>query len=56
MPYTEKDMFVSSTRKPHGGLAQPLPMDVSQQAAVLDLLDARRRAPYRHHGDDRTGL
>ena len=39
MPYAEKDMFVSSTRRPHGGLAQPLPMDVSQQAAVLDLID-----------------
>src|SRR6478672_8647076 len=32
-------MFVSKTRKPQGGLAQPLPMDVSQQAAVLDLID-----------------
>jgi hypothetical protein len=40
-------MFVSSTRKPHGGLAQPLPMDVSQRAAVLTTFSARRRAPYR---------
>ncbi|HET7912630.1 MAG TPA: amidase [Pseudolabrys sp.] len=39
MPYASKDMFVSKTRKPHGGLAQPLPMESSQQAAVLDLLD-----------------
>lgn len=39
MPYASKDMFVSTTRKPHGGLAQPLPIELSQQAAVLDLLD-----------------
>jgi aspartyl-tRNA(Asn)/glutamyl-tRNA(Gln) amidotransferase subunit A len=39
MPYASKDMFVSTTRKPHGGLAQPLPMELPQQAAVLDLLD-----------------
>ena len=39
MPYAAKDMFVSNTRHPHGGLAQPLPMDTSQQAEVLDLLD-----------------
>ena len=39
MPYASKDMFVSETRKPHGGLAQALPMDASQQAEVLDLLD-----------------
>jgi aspartyl-tRNA(Asn)/glutamyl-tRNA(Gln) amidotransferase subunit A len=39
MPYASKDMFVSRTRKPHGGLAQPLPIEFSQQAAVLDLLD-----------------
>jgi aspartyl-tRNA(Asn)/glutamyl-tRNA(Gln) amidotransferase subunit A len=39
MPYASKDMFMSRTRKPHGGLAQPLPMDVSQQAEVLDRLD-----------------
>jgi aspartyl-tRNA(Asn)/glutamyl-tRNA(Gln) amidotransferase subunit A len=39
MPYASKDMFVSKTRRPHGGLAQPLPMDASQQAAVLGLLD-----------------
>jgi len=39
MPYASKDMFVSKTRKPHGGLAQPLPMQDSQQAEVLNLLD-----------------
>ena len=39
MPYASKDMFVSRTRKPHGGLAQPLPMESSQQAEVLSLLD-----------------
>ncbi len=39
MPYASKDMFVSKTRKPHGGLAQPLPMESSQQAEVLNLLD-----------------
>ena len=39
MPYASKDMFVSKTRKPHGGLAQPLPMQASRQAEVLNLLD-----------------
>ena len=39
MPYAAKDIFVSATRMPHGGLAQPLPMTKVQQAAVLDLLD-----------------
>ena len=39
MPCASKDMFVSRTRKPHGGLAQPLPMQSSQQATVLNLLD-----------------
>jgi aspartyl-tRNA(Asn)/glutamyl-tRNA(Gln) amidotransferase subunit A len=39
MPYASKDMFVSTTRKPHGGLAQPLPMESSQQAEVLNLVD-----------------
>ena len=39
MPYALKDMFVSSTRRPHGGLAQPLPMPSSRQAEVLTLLD-----------------
>jgi len=39
MPYASKDMFVSKTRNPHGGLAQALPMATSQQAEVLDLLD-----------------
>jgi len=39
MPYASKDMFVSRTRKPHGGLSQPLPMLSSQQAEVFTLLD-----------------
>ncbi len=39
MPYALKDMFVSSTRRPHGGLARPLPMPSSRQAEVLTLLD-----------------
>jgi aspartyl-tRNA(Asn)/glutamyl-tRNA(Gln) amidotransferase subunit A len=39
MPYASKDMFVSGARRPHGGLARPLPMPSSQQAEVLTLLD-----------------
>jgi aspartyl-tRNA(Asn)/glutamyl-tRNA(Gln) amidotransferase subunit A len=39
MPYAAKDMFVCRTRAPQGGLAQPLPMESSQQAEVLNLLD-----------------
>jgi aspartyl-tRNA(Asn)/glutamyl-tRNA(Gln) amidotransferase subunit A len=39
MPYASKDMFMSKTRRPHGGLAQPLPMDPSRQAEVLDRLN-----------------
>ena len=39
MPYAAKDMFVSKARQPHGGLAQPLPMDATQRADVLNLLD-----------------
>jgi aspartyl-tRNA(Asn)/glutamyl-tRNA(Gln) amidotransferase subunit A len=39
MPYAAKDIFVSTTRMPHGGLAEPLPMMQGPQAAVLDLLD-----------------
>jgi aspartyl-tRNA(Asn)/glutamyl-tRNA(Gln) amidotransferase subunit A len=39
MPYAAKDIFVSATRMPHGGLAMPLPMPKGQQAAVLNLLD-----------------
>ena len=38
-PYAAKDMFMSNTRRPHGGLAQALPEAASQQAEVLDLLD-----------------
>jgi aspartyl-tRNA(Asn)/glutamyl-tRNA(Gln) amidotransferase subunit A len=39
MPYAAKDMFASRTRRPHGGLARPLPVSQSDQASVLDLLD-----------------
>ncbi len=39
MPYASKDMFVSRTRKPHGGLAQPLAMGSSPQSEVLTRLD-----------------
>ena len=39
MPYAAKDIFLSATRAPHGGLAQPLPMMKGAQAVVLDLLD-----------------
>jgi aspartyl-tRNA(Asn)/glutamyl-tRNA(Gln) amidotransferase subunit A len=39
LPYASKDMFNSSGRAPHGGLAHPLAMESSQQATVLDLLD-----------------
>ncbi len=48
MPYAAKDIFASSTRAPHGGLAQPLPMKPKQQAAALNLLDraGARRIGY----------
>ncbi len=39
MPYAAKDIFLSATRVPHGGLARPLPMMKGAQAIVLDLLD-----------------
>ena len=39
MPYAAKDIFLSATRAPHGGLAQPLPTMKGVQAVVLDLLD-----------------
>jgi aspartyl-tRNA(Asn)/glutamyl-tRNA(Gln) amidotransferase subunit A len=39
MPYAAKDIFVSATRIPHGGLAQPLPMPKVSQATALDLID-----------------
>lgn len=39
MPYAAKDIFLSATRVPHGGLAQPLPAMKGAQAVVLDLLD-----------------
>jgi aspartyl-tRNA(Asn)/glutamyl-tRNA(Gln) amidotransferase subunit A len=48
MPYGAKDIFVSATRMPHGGLAQPLPMPKTPRATVLDLLDGAggRRVGY----------
>ena len=39
MPYAAKDIFVSASRIPHGGLARPLPMLKSAQATVLQRLD-----------------
>ena len=39
VPYAAKDIFISAARLPHGGLAQPLQMECSPQATVLDLLD-----------------
>jgi aspartyl-tRNA(Asn)/glutamyl-tRNA(Gln) amidotransferase subunit A len=39
MPYAAKDMFVSATRKPHGGLPQPLLTTNVQQDTILDHLD-----------------
>ena len=47
MPYAAKDIFVSATRMPHGGLSQPLPMTNVQPATALDLLD--------HAGANRVG-
>ena len=48
MPYAAKDMFISATRLPHGGLDQPLPLERSPQAIVLDQLDraGARRIGY----------
>jgi aspartyl-tRNA(Asn)/glutamyl-tRNA(Gln) amidotransferase subunit A len=48
MPYAAKDIFVSATRMPHGGLAQPLPMAKAERATALDLLDhaGARRVGY----------
>src|SRR5262245_31900944 len=40
--YAAKDMFVSATRLPRGGLAQPLPLEQSPQAPVLDQRDRAR--------------
>jgi aspartyl-tRNA(Asn)/glutamyl-tRNA(Gln) amidotransferase subunit A len=39
MPYAAKDIFISATRMPHGGLAQPLPMPNPRRAPALGLLD-----------------
>jgi len=48
MPYAAKDMFISATRLPHGGLGQPLPLERSPHATVLDQLDraGARRIGY----------
>ncbi len=40
MAYAAKDMFVSSNRSPHGGLARPLALGGERPSAVLDLLDS----------------
>jgi aspartyl-tRNA(Asn)/glutamyl-tRNA(Gln) amidotransferase subunit A len=47
-PYAAKDMFISATRLPHGGLGQPLPLEQSPQSTVLDQLDraGARRIGY----------
>jgi aspartyl-tRNA(Asn)/glutamyl-tRNA(Gln) amidotransferase subunit A len=39
MPYAAKDIFVSATRMPHGGLSAPIPISNIQRAAALDLMD-----------------
>jgi aspartyl-tRNA(Asn)/glutamyl-tRNA(Gln) amidotransferase subunit A len=39
MPYAAKDIFLSGTRMPHGGLSQPPLVMEGAQATVLDLLD-----------------
>jgi aspartyl-tRNA(Asn)/glutamyl-tRNA(Gln) amidotransferase subunit A len=39
MPYAAKDIFLTATRVPHGGLSQPPMKMEGVQAAVLDLLD-----------------
>ena len=48
MPYAAKDMFISATHSPRGGLAQSLPMERSPLATVLDQLDraGARRIGY----------
>jgi len=47
MPYAAKDIFVSATRHPHGGLTQPLPI-IQEHSTVLHLLDraGARRIGY----------
>ena len=47
VPYAAKDIFVSATRHPHGGLAQPLPI-VQEHSTVLHVLDraGARRIGY----------
>ena len=40
VPYAAKDMFSAPDRRPHGGLASPLPMDQLPHAEVLQRLDA----------------
>ncbi len=39
MPYAAKDIFLSGTRMPHGGLSQPPLVMEGAQATLLDLLD-----------------
>src|SRR5262245_25074428 len=48
MPYAAKDMFISATRLPHGGLGHTLPLERSPQTPVLDQLDraGARRIGY----------
>jgi len=48
MPYAAKDIFLSGTRMPHGGLSQPPLMIEGAQAKALDLLDRAggRRVGY----------
>ncbi len=48
MPYAAKDIFLSGTRMPHGGLSQPPLLIEGAEAAVLDLLDRAggRRVGY----------
>ena len=48
MPYAAKDLFISATRMPYGGLAQPLPVTNIPKATVLVLLDraGARRIGY----------
>src|SRR5262249_7552986 len=47
MPYAAKDIFVSATRHPHGGLTQPLPI-IQEHSTVLHLVDraGARRIGY----------
>ncbi len=48
MPYAAKDIFLSATRMPHGGLSKPPLLIEGAQATALDLLDRAggRRVGY----------